>query len=345
MAQKHNSIKRILHRCGEELKATCDVAKAVSLRAALVTFRAKIDIQIMNRNGFKESESVKNRLMKKHQIMLDFLENRYRDYWKEYHCPTVLPECDEKLRNKIWICWWQGLENAPEIVKTCVDSIKRNAGRYEVICITESNYKDYVQFPEWIEEKRRQNIISRTIYSDLLRMNLLSTYGGLWIDSTFFCVKPCFEGYMKLPLWTIKRPDYGHCSVACGYFANYSLGCSYENRWIFEVVKDFLFNYWKENDKLIDYLLTDYAIVLSQRHNKQLAEAFEKIQPNNPYCDELFKVLGQPFDEEIWRRISKDTVLYKLTWKQSFPKEIDGKQTFYGKLIEGILAKNSYSDL
>ena len=337
MVQNHNNIKRILHRSVEELKATYDVAKVISLKAALVTFRAKLDIQIMNRNGFKEPEKVRKRLIRKHQIMLDFLEDKFKDYWVTYKFTKDLPESNEHLRNKIWICWWQGLENAPEIVKACVDSIKRNAGQYEVICITEQNYKNYVKFPDWVERKRKLNIISRTIYSDLLRMNLLSTYGGIWIDSTFFCTGSCFESYIKLPLWSIKRPDYLHCSVACGYFANYSLGCKYENRWIYKVILDFLYNYWKGNDKLIDYLLTDYAIVIAQRHIPEIADFFGNIQPNNTNCDELYKVLGQPYDESIWKRICENTMLYKLTWKQNFEKEIDGKITFYGKLIDGTL--------
>lgn len=83
-----------------------------------------------------------------------------------------MPECDEKMRNKIWVCWWQGLDNAPEIVKTCVESIKRNSGKYEVLIITDENYKQYVKFPDWLEEKRKHGIISKTIYSDLLRLNL-----------------------------------------------------------------------------------------------------------------------------------------------------------------------------
>lgn len=243
MKRKHNNIRRIIYRSLEELKATFDVAKVVSWKAALITFRAKIDIQIMNHNGFKEPESVKRRLMRKHKIMLDYLEDQFKGYWGNYHRPTNMPDCNPKLRNKIWICWWQGLDNAPEIVKACVKSIKRNAGEHEVICVTEDNYKDYISFPLWVEEKRRRNIISRTIYSDLLRMAILSKYGGIWIDSTFFCTKKHFDILTNLPLWSIKRPDYLHCSVACGYFANYSLGCSYDNRWIFKVILDFLYEY------------------------------------------------------------------------------------------------------
>lgn len=174
MSQKHNSIGRIIHRSLEELKTTYDVAQAISWRAAWVTLRAKVDIQIMNRNGFREPENVRNRLLRKHKIMLDFLEDKFKGYWESYQRPTDMPDCDPKLRNKIWICWWQGIDNAPEIVKTCVESIRRNAGKCEIIFITEDNYKDYVSFPGWVEVKRKAGIISRTIYSDLLRMNLLS---------------------------------------------------------------------------------------------------------------------------------------------------------------------------
>lgn len=102
--KKHNSLKRILYRSYEELKATYDVAKEISINAAIVTFWAKVDIQIMNRNGFKEPESVKKRLVKKHKIMLDFLEKKYKDFWHSYKFTTIIPDCEENLRNKIWIC-------------------------------------------------------------------------------------------------------------------------------------------------------------------------------------------------------------------------------------------------
>lgn len=106
---------------------------------------------------------------------------------------------------------------------------------------------------------------------------------------------------------------------------------------MFKVIRDFLFNYWKECDKLIDYLLVDYAVVLAQKHNEKIAKAFEYIQPNNKNCDELYKVLGQTFDENLWKQICADTVLFKLTWKQCFQKVREGKSTFYGMLIEDKL--------
>ncbi len=334
---KHNSIKRITHRLIEEISASFDIAKAISIKAAFITFIAKIDIQIMNRNGFKEPPRVMQRLIQKHETMLNYLDKKYGDFWTRYKFEDKLPDTNKQLRNKVWVCWWQGLENAPEIVKCCVDSIKRHTLNTEIIIITEKNYQNYVSFPIWIEEKASKGFFSKTHFSDLLRMNILATYGGIWIDSTFFCTDHCLDKYIKFPIWSIKRPDYLHASVASGFFAGYSLGCSYENRWVFKVIRDFLFYYWKYTDKLIDYLLVDYAIVLSQRHNKVINDLFKEILPNNSNCDELCKILGKEYDEHLWKNIQKDTNLYKLTWKVDFPKTVNGKETFYGKLINNTL--------
>lgn len=334
MANGHNSIKRIFHRCMEELNATRRIAKVTSWRKALTTFHAKIDIQIMNHNGFNEKPAYKRRLIKKHEIMMEYFEKTFRDFCRTYDYNRPLPEDESSLHNRIWICWWQGLDNAPEIVKACVESIKRNAGKYEVTIITEENYKEYVHIPEWVEEKRSKGIISRTHMSDILRLCLLAEHGGMWLDATFLCVKPEIEQYFTYPLWSIKRPDYLHCSIASGYFATYSLQCNYANRFIFATIRDFFLHYWQTNDKLIDYLTLDYMIVLAQKYDERIAEAFKQIIPNNPMCDELFKVLGEPFSQENWNELTKDTTLFKLTWKQSFSKDSKGQQTFYGKLLE-----------
>lgn len=36
----------------------------------------------MNRNGFKEPPSVKKRLMKKHEVMLEYIEKIFADFFK-----------------------------------------------------------------------------------------------------------------------------------------------------------------------------------------------------------------------------------------------------------------------
>ena len=331
----HKSIKRIVHRCMEELDATRRIAKVTSWKEGLETFRAKIDIQIMNRNGYYENEARKKHLLRKHDIMLRYYEKTFGDFLQTYdynHGNQVLPKSE--YADCIWICWWQGIDQAPELVKVCVDSIKRNAGNHRVIILTEDNYKQYVDIPEWVEEKKNKGIITRTNYSDLLRLSLLAEHGGMWIDSTFFCTQPVLDDYFQQPLWSIKRPDYFHASVASGYFAGYSLACNEENRFLFVTIRDFFLNYWKHNDTMVDYLMVDYMIVLAQKYDHRIAEEFQKIQPNNPECDELYKVMGELYNETAWNKMKADTALFKLSWKYQYPLEKAGKATFYGMLLK-----------
>ena len=330
---KHMNIKRIIHRVSEELVATCRIASVCGWQDALLTIRSKIDIQIMNRNGFKEPETVKKRLLKRHEITLRYIENKYLKFFKEYNFNPKLIEKDIRYQGKIWICWWQGLEDAPEIVKSCVNSIKKNTELHEVIVITEENYHEFVDFPTWLEDKKKNGVISKTHYSDLLRLEILSRYGGLWLDSTFYCSSKCIDEIFEKEVWSIKRPDYLHCSIAYGHFANYSLASNWEYRKIYAIVRDFLLFYWQENDSIIDYLLTDYLIVLASKYNVEVKQKLEQIEPNNPRCDDLFKVLGCPYDEVEWKELCENTGLFKLSWKHTFPMEIHGEPTFYAKII------------
>lgn len=206
----------------------------------------------------------------------------------------------------------------------------------------QSEYLDVSYIENWsiagdlaIIKKIDAGMITRTNLSDLLRLSLLASYGGMWLDSTFYCVGSLDKSLYNSPIFSIKRPDYLHASVAGGMFAGYSLGCDDDHRRAFATIRDFFLEYWQRNDFMVDYLLVDYLTVLAQRHDPWIAEAFNEIQPNNPDCDELFKILDRPYDEDMWKRLSAHTDLFKLTWKQDFPVEHDGEKTFYG-MLEGI---------
>lgn len=331
-----NELNRKIKRASEELMATAEIARYTSVPKALNTFMAKIDIQRMCKNGYREPDDVKRRLLAKHDTILQYLETRYHQYWADYTRPIIDTPIEPSLAKKIWVCWWQGESRAPELVRRCIDSIKRNAGDAEVIVITDDNCSQYVTFPDYVTDKVRRGIFSRTFFSDMLRFNLLSHYGGMWLDSTFFA-SGNVSRYLELPLWTIKRPDYLHGSVAAGRFANYSIACDDQHRWMFRVMLDFLYNYVRTNNRHIDYLMVDYATVLAMMHFPEIAEAYSKIEPNNPDCDELVKLLGEPYDEAKWAQLRQDTNLFKLTWKEQFPAQTDGGlTTFYGRLINGL---------
>ena len=337
MSNNHNNIRRLAHRAVEELRATRMIAGETSWPEALNTFRAKLDIQVMSRNGFKEPPAVKRRLLCKHETVLKYLEARFGDYYASYDYDAPLPESNPNLEGKIWMCWWQGEENAPEIVRACIDSVRRNAGDREVIVITDENMFDYVHIPDWVLEKVKEGIITRTNLSDLLRLSLLAEHGGMWLDATFYCTAPFEDLVFSHPMWSIKRPDYLHASIASGYFAGYSLACDVSMRRCFATARDFFLEYWRHSEFMVDYLLVDYLIVLTQRYDSAIAEAFASIEPNNPRCDDLQPRLGEVYSQDEWQELCRDTCLFKLTWKENFPREVRGKKSYYGAVADGRL--------
>ena len=333
MRNKHNNIKRIFHRTMEELSSTYIVSRNTSMKNFVKIINAKVLNYNLNKSGCQERVKDTKCLMEKHNILMEYFEKKYGRFADTYKFDVDSIPNFSNYNNKIWICWWQGIDNAPDIVKKCVRSICENAAPYEVVILDDSNYRNYVNIPDWMERKRNQGIITRTHFSDFLRLELLAEHGGIWLDSTFFASKFNVKEIMDLPVWSIKRPDYGHLSVACGRFANYSFGCDFENRKAFAIIRDYLLEYWKTNDSMIDYLFLDYLIELALCHNDYLKKMFDQIPDNNPECDELQKFLGKKYDEELWRKISENTHLFKLSWKQEYPTTIDGAATFYGKIM------------
>ena len=138
------------------------------------------------------------------------LEKKYKRKIDEFQ----LHYADDKLHevsDKVWVCWFQGLDNAPALVKKCYESLKQNLTDREIILITSDNMCDYVKFPEFILEKWKAGQITHTHMTDLLRLELLIQYGGMWVDATVLCTSkreeiPDYFFNSDLFLYQILKP-------------------------------------------------------------------------------------------------------------------------------------------
>jgi len=74
-----------------------------------------------------------------------------------------------KQSDTIWVLWFQGIENAPEVVKICYESLLKYCPQKNIILLSEENLNDYISLPKYVEDKYQQGIISRTHYSDIVR--------------------------------------------------------------------------------------------------------------------------------------------------------------------------------
>ena len=89
----------------------------------------------------------------------------------------------------LWSYWHQGKENAPELVQRCFESVQKYEGNRKINILSFDTIKDYVELPQRYYDLVSSGKMPVALFSDILRMYLLTQYGGVWIDSTIMLTK------------------------------------------------------------------------------------------------------------------------------------------------------------
>lgn len=102
---------------------------------------------------------------------------------------------DKKI---IWLCWFQGLgdEDMPELNRLCVDKWIELNPDCIVRVIDNDNICNYV--PEFFEIIEKSPPRDHTSRSELLRILLLSKFGGVWVDASVMPLFPLSFFYDKI---------------------------------------------------------------------------------------------------------------------------------------------------
>lgn len=229
----------------------------------------------------------------------------------------------------VWICWLQGMEQAPELVQKCYASIQRHITDREIVLITAKNRKDYVTFPDYIEQKYEAGIITHTHFSDLLRVALLAKYGGTWIDATVFCSGGTIPKYMLdsdfFVFQNLKPGSDGHVLNISSWFIT-----ARANNKIVSAVQALLLTYWENNKFLIDYFLLHHFFMLVIDFYSQEWKAVIPFSNSIPHI--LLLRLFEPYNEECCNELKKICPFHKLAYKRAV-KEFAKKGTYYDRIV------------
>jgi len=219
---------------------------------------------------------------------------------------------DRKQSNYIFTSWLQGYDVAPIIVKKCQKSLKQYTSAKTIVNITLNNMSKYIELPQNILEKKEAGIISNAHFSDIIRVCLLYTYGGIWIDSTvmLFDELPHYVTDSELFFFQnsfLDAEDFG--------ISSWFISAKYPKNNFMKSVRDTLFSYWENNNTLPDYYLLHDIISLLVETNQ-----FENLWKKMPYVNNaaphvLQRKLLDKYDQEEFNRIIKLTPIQKLTYK------------------------------
>lgn len=234
----------------------------------------------------------------------------------------------------IWICWFQGLESAPELVKRCIASVQNNAPDAQVIILTDENIPDYLALPEHIKTKYQAGLISKAQYSDIVRCSLLYQYGGIWMDATVFMTRPVPESFYQRTFSSL-RFDVAENALSQGYWTAYFLAAQKGNALV-KLVRDILYRYWQHHDALIEYFLIDYSFLYARERYPQFRQIMD-VQPvtgNNRFLIRQF-ISSKP-DVTAMTALNQDPVgIYKLSHKEQYRTSDSGQPTVYSKILDG----------
>lgn len=268
---------------------------------------------------------------KKHKSIKKFLYKRYGyilDKEKSFQNKNIEEKC------KVWIFWWQGIENAPPIVKMCINSIRCNFKNHELVIITNENYDKYVEIPKYLIDRLEAKQINIANFADVYRTLLLSNYGGIWLDATIYMACEFSKEIYNYPFISAKR-KINNASLlfpAESRWGTYFLAIGSDNELMY-YVSQILLAYWQDFDYSVDYGLIDYVICVCMEKKKNV---YKMIDKSPYYCEkihDLQPILNNDFDKYKYKKLIKDNPFFKLTYKISFEEYNNNKRTFYGYLM------------
>ena len=90
-----------------------------------------------------------------------------------------------KIPKILWTFW--NSDSIPPVIKYCVATWHKHNPDHEIRVVTPSNYNMYISD---LDISKFKHADSPARISDLVRLHLLSKYGGIWIDASIICNKP-----------------------------------------------------------------------------------------------------------------------------------------------------------
>lgn len=236
-----------------------------------------------------------------------------RKRFNKYIGQCDIPEGHIANKNYVWVCWFQGIENAPQIVKDCYASIQYWLKDREIVLITSENFSDYVSIPDYIIDKWKKGIISNTHFSDILRIELIIKYGGLWLDATTYLTGPLPEYVERTDFFVYRDGWMNNEMINMGSWFIYSRLTN--NHFLIET-RALLYRYWEKYNRIKNYFLMH---MFFRMVTDAYPDEWDKVPAFNQIDQHFFmNELDKEFDETRCHEILQLTSIHKLTYKVDY---------------------------
>lgn len=265
------------------------------------------------------------KIVAQHKKVAELCESLVADYFENGEKLKIGPKIEIETDRIIWQYWAQGYDELPASVKECLESVEMYRCDCQLIRLDDSNVSEYVDIPDDIIRRCKSNGLAQ--YSDLLRLALLSAYGGVWIDATVKVTAPLPEYIFRGDHFVFRRDPFEkdrhywentyayYFGWAKGFRVNMLSSIFYGSKdsALVSALCSIYMKYWSENDSLPDYFFLQilYDVAINGRLKETACPVISDCLPHllQQYRnDPGFNLMTE---DEIYRRIS----IHKLTYK------------------------------
>lgn len=274
-------------------------------------------------------------IIRKHKKTSKYCRRLINEYFQNGVHYKIIPKKDFKKPKIIWQYWGQGYDdpNMPEIVKICLESVIRYKPEDCVIVrLSDDNMSEYLDLPDFLRDNA--SLYSRAHFSDILRVLLLTTYGGCWLDATVLLTGPIQEQYWNRNIFLFQRdenePGKVYWEDAYAYY--YGWGRKFKVRMlnsvifaksgnpILHTIKNIMLSVFSTGEPMPDYFF--FQILFNELVENEYKEENCPIESDCiPHYMQQF-INDERFNLLSINQILAKTTIHKLTYKN---KDMSGK--------------------
>lgn len=281
----------------------------------------------------KKRKNIRRKISQKFNLDIEKI-NHIKSYLQRYvHIQKYdnLKEFQDNL--PIWQLWLQGEEQAPQIVKNCMESVKHFCDDRRIIVLNKDNLTKYIYLPSYIIDKYESGIISHTHFSDIVRVVLLCEYGGTWIDSTVLLTDRIPRDILDSSLFMFSSPKedrYHDTHLISSWFIH----SSKQNNLLINL-KNSLFAYWEKEERLIDYFLIHLMFKSILESSDDMMYEWRNLYHLSNYPPHILQMkFGNKFNHIEYAKVKEKSKIHKLNYKFKLENAScsDGEKTFWSIL-------------
>lgn len=226
------------------------------------------------------------------------------------------------------------MEQAPALIKACINSQKRYLPKEtELLIITRDNYRDYVDFPQWLIDKVEDGRATLTTFSDVIRASLLYKYGGIWLDSTILLTEPLPLEFWDYDVFTIRELHY------CLPFMGGKPGQKF-----YRFLMEGFFYYYGNYDYTKYYLLVTYLLDIAMNKYPDIRKKYNRLPvksariSNIKNFDTLSYHMHETYTPDVYQKYMEGIYIHKLQRRfDRFGEKIQDPNNIYHYILKKFL--------